>query len=85
MERLALEAGEVLKHPAGSLRWNAQRLLMSGELPSIKELGDRIDGKVAQPVAGDDEAPAIKVEWNDERRFAALKSLMERYVEPEGD
>lgn len=32
-----------------------------GDVPAIKELADRLDGKVTQPIGGDDEADAIKV------------------------
>jgi hypothetical protein len=48
MEEKALEQGDIANHPKGSLRWNAQRLLMLGEPPSIKEVADRLDGKPAQ-------------------------------------
>lgn len=61
MEKCALENGEVINHPKGSLRWNAQRLLMSGEVPSIKELADRLDGKVPQAVVGDDGEDPVTV------------------------
>ena len=61
METKALENGEVIDHPKGSLRWNAQRLLMLGEPVSVKEVADRLDGKVPQGViGGDDDEPAIK-------------------------
>lgn len=50
MEAAALANGEVLTHPPGSLRWNAQQLLMRGETASMKEIGDRLDGKPAQSV-----------------------------------
>lgn len=61
MEKCALENGEVIDHPKGSLRWNAQRLLMSGEVPSIKELADRLDGKVPQGVVGDDSEDPLRL------------------------
>ena len=48
MEEKALEQGDIANHPKGSLRWNAQRLLMLGEPPSIKEVADRLDGKPAR-------------------------------------
>ena len=31
-----------------------------GDVPAIKELADRLDGKVTQPIAGDDDEPAIQ-------------------------
>lgn len=34
----------------------------AGDMQAIKELADRIDGKVAQPIAGDNEADAIQIE-----------------------
>lgn len=38
----------------------ADRLIdsaLAGELPALKELGDRLDGKPAQTIAGDPDAP----------------------------
>lgn len=61
MEAAALEQGQRVDHPLGSLRWNAQRLLIAGEVPAIKELGDRLDGKPAQAIVGDDEHDPISV------------------------
>lgn len=34
---------------------------MSGDVPAIKELADRLDGKVTQPIGGDDESPITVV------------------------
>ena len=35
-----------------------------GDVPAIKELADRMDGKVAQAIiGGDEEDPEIKVTW----------------------
>jgi hypothetical protein len=48
MEEKELAAGNVIQHPEGSLRWNAQQLLMSGNLPAIQQIADRFDGKPAQ-------------------------------------
>jgi len=62
MEKCALENGEVIEHPRGSLRWNAQRLLMSGEIANIKELADRLDGRVPQAVVGSEEDPPVRFE-----------------------
>lgn len=63
MEEKELAAGRVLEHPIGSLRWNAQRLLTGGEVQSVRELADRLDGKPAQAViGGDDDEPAVKVD-----------------------
>lgn len=58
MEALAAERGEECEALPGSLRWNARKLLMQGDVPSIREVADRIDGKVPQAVIGDgDEEP----------------------------
>lgn len=35
--------------------------VFSGEQWAIKELGDRIDGRPAQTIIGDDDAPPVKV------------------------
>jgi hypothetical protein len=48
MEIAALSQGELIQHPKGSLRWNAQRLLMFGDPHSISMIADRLDGKPAQ-------------------------------------
>ena len=48
MESKALENGEVINHPKGSLRWNAQQLLMTDEAPAIKEIADRLDRRTAR-------------------------------------
>jgi hypothetical protein len=37
---------------------------MMGDVPAIKELADRMDGKVAQAIiGGEEEDPEIKVSW----------------------
>lgn len=47
----------------------ADRLLAAvaeGDVAAIKEFGDRLDGKVAQPISGDDDAPlktVLEVTW----------------------
>jgi hypothetical protein len=48
MEEKELAAGNVIQHPEGSLRWNAQLLLRRGDTPSIQQIADRLDGKPAQ-------------------------------------
>lgn len=57
MEALAAEREEECLAPKGSLRWNARRLLEQGDVPSIREIADRLDGKVPQAISGDDENP----------------------------
>lgn len=61
MEAKALENGDVISHPPGSLRWNAQKLLMLGEPVSVKEVADRLDGKVPQAVVGDNDEDPVNV------------------------
>jgi len=61
MEALAAERGDPCDAPPGSLRWNARQLLDKGDVQSIKELADRMDGKVPQAVVGDDESDPINV------------------------
>jgi hypothetical protein len=34
-----------------------------GDVPAIKELADRLDGKVTQPVSGDEDGSPIVVTW----------------------
>jgi hypothetical protein len=36
-------------------------LLNQGDVPAIREIADRLDGKVAQAIVGDDDEDAIKV------------------------
>lgn len=54
MEALELAKPALAVHPIGSLRWNAQRLLLIGDVQSIREIADRLDGRVPQAVVGDD-------------------------------
>ncbi len=79
MEALALANGELIEHPKGSLRWNAQRLLIAGETPSIREIADRFDGRVAQTIAGDSELDPIAHQFDnitDEQRAQAVAALL---------
>lgn len=61
MEMLSAERGDPCIAPQGSLRWNARQLLDKGEVATIKELADRLDGKVPQALVGDDEHPPISI------------------------
>jgi hypothetical protein len=61
MEMLAAERGEACEAKPGSLRWNARKLLEQGEVSSIREIADRLDGKVAQAVVGDDDLDPIRL------------------------
>ena len=61
IEALAAERGDACEAKPGSLRWNARQLLNQGDVSSIRELADRLDGKVPQAIVGDDEQDAINV------------------------
>jgi hypothetical protein len=57
IEALAAEREEQCLAPKGSLRWNARQLLNQGDVQSIREIADRLDGKVPQGISGDEENP----------------------------
>lgn len=61
MEALAAERGDPCEANPGSLRWNARKLLELGEVSSVREIADRLDGKVPQAVVGDDEHDPINL------------------------
>lgn len=66
LKKAVAEAGaddEALKLVAAALLEKAK----SGDVQAIKELADRMDGKVTQPVAGDDDADPINVVHKIER------------------
>lgn len=69
MEALSAERGEACIALPGSLRWNARKLLELGEVPAIKEIADRLDGKVAQSIVGDDDGDPIRLVSVIERRI----------------
>lgn len=59
MKRAISEAGEndlALTEVAAALLEKAK----GGDVQAIKELADRMDGKVAQPISGDDDEPPIQ-------------------------
>lgn len=88
MEQAALATGEVVDHPKGSLRWNAQRLLMLGEVPSIKEVADRLDGKVPQALTGEDGGPIQHqhdLSGLSDSELAQLAGLVEKAADAGGD
>jgi hypothetical protein len=37
-------------------------LVSAGDLGALKEFGDRLDGKPAQAIVGDDDAPPVRIE-----------------------
>ena len=55
MEIRSAEAGEGCIAKKGSLRWNARQLLERGDTASVREIADRLDGKVPQGLIGGDE------------------------------
>ncbi|WP_149898054.1 DUF5681 domain-containing protein [Rhizobium rhizogenes] len=57
VEALAAERGDDCVAKKGSLRWNARQLLEKGEVAAIKEVADRLDGKVTQGISGPDGGP----------------------------
>lgn len=61
IESVAAEQGQQCLAPVGSLRWNARQLLERGDPVAFKEIADRLDGKVAQAIVGDDEHDAIRI------------------------
>jgi hypothetical protein len=48
---------------------------IAGDTPAIKEIYDRMDGKVPMQVTGKDEAPLIP-DYTDEQRVAAMTALL---------
>lgn len=64
MEALAAERGDPCEAKQGSLRWNARQLLEKGDVQAIREIADRLDGKVPQGViGGDPDDPPIAAEF----------------------
>src|SRR5262245_43757219 len=66
MEAHALARAEKADHPDGSLRANAQLLLLKGDVAAIREIADRLDGRVPQAIVGDDESDPIRYAISDE-------------------
>jgi hypothetical protein len=61
IEAKLAEEGEPCFAQKGSLRWNARQLLEQGDVQSIREIADRLDGKPAQSVEIDSET-TIRIE-----------------------
>lgn len=61
IEARAAENGDPCEAKPGSLRWNARKLLEQGDVPAIREIADRLDGKVPQAVVGDGEHDPINL------------------------
>lgn len=67
MEAKSAERGEECNALPGSLRWNARKLLEMGEVSSIREIADRLDGKAIQAIVGDDDEDPINLVTRIER------------------
>lgn len=63
MEANLADSQEATPAPKGSLRWIARQLLERAgeETAAAREVGDRLDGKPAQAIVGDEEAAPIKL------------------------
>ena len=87
MEALAAERGEKCYAKKGSLRWNARQLLNKGEVPAIKEIADRLDGKVTQGISGPNGGPIQTVDLTNmtEEQLNALESLFGPLATAGGD
>jgi hypothetical protein len=70
MEAKLAENGEECTAPRGSLRWIARSLLLRAgeETAASREVGDRLDGKPAQILAGDKDNP-LEIVSTVTRRF----------------
>lgn len=60
---------------------------MAGDVPAIKEIAERLDGKVPQAIVGDDDADPInhRVALDAERFTRAIAGLVARSGAGEGD
>jgi hypothetical protein len=61
LESELAEQGEPCTAKEGSLRWNARQLLLKGDVQTIRELADRLDGKPTQRIGGDEEGVPIQL------------------------
>jgi hypothetical protein len=72
IEAKAAEDGQPCEARPGSLRWNARKLLEQGDVQAIKELADRMDGKVPQGViGGDEDDPPVALQFIELRAVRA--------------
>jgi hypothetical protein len=78
VEAASLESGpkKPKPHRKGTLRWNARKLLMNGSPPAIREIADRLDGRVPQAMTGIDDGPIELSLTTDADRARALAALM---------
>jgi hypothetical protein len=63
MEAALAEKGEESPAPRGSLRWIARQMLIRAgeETAAAREVGDRLDGKPAQAIVGDNDADPVNL------------------------
>lgn len=87
MEALSAERGEKCIAKKGSLRWNARQLLEKGEVPAIKEIADRLDGKVTQGISGPNGGPIQTVDLTNvsEEQLNALEAIFGPLATASGD
>jgi len=67
---LRVAIAEAHDENGNKLRAVAQALVdkaLTGDVPAIREIGDRIDGKVPQGIVGDDDADPINIVQRIER------------------
>jgi hypothetical protein len=87
LEEKELAAGNVIQHPEGSLRWNAQQLLRRGDSVSITQIADRLDGKPAQESTMTIEHKRNATDWTRAELVAFLNDACaggERVAETDG-
>lgn len=84
---MAAENGDECLALPGSLRWNARQLLEKGDVSAIREIADRLDGKVPQGIVGKDDETPIELRHSiDAERFTrAIAGIASRSGTPEGD
>ena len=63
IEAALAEAGDESPAKPGTIRWAAKQLLVraADDTASFREAADRMDGKPAQAIVGDDDADPIKL------------------------
>lgn len=69
---LRLAINEAHNADGNKLRAVAQALVdkaLTGDVPAIREIGDRIDGKVPQGIVGDEDADPINIVQRIERHI----------------
>jgi hypothetical protein len=52
-----------LSHGLDTLAEKLIEAVVAGDLPALKEFGDRLDGKPAQAIVGDADADPVQIAW----------------------